>query len=221
MRFLRSILASIFFKIALSLSVIFVLYDFTVCTGITFDRPYTPLDARELHGEGRIRLVPLDKFQISTVHARANYYKQKYYLAIELASPMLLPSRASDPSRGQLISDVVIEILQANHPQPPTERLTVIGLVETDMYIPGVNWRCAISYRKADRYAVVSTARVDRGCLGLVTVSHERMTSRLRKMVTKNIGILYFRLPLSDDPRSVLYSKIGGSQEFDRMSEDF
>ena len=98
MRFLRSILASIFFKIALSLSVIFVLYDFTVCTGITFDRPYTPLDARELHGEGRIRLVPLDKFQISTVHARANYYKQKYYLAIELASPMLLPSRASDPN---------------------------------------------------------------------------------------------------------------------------
>jgi hypothetical protein len=67
----------------------------------------------------------------------------------------------------------------------------------------------------------VSTARRDRDCLGLVTVSHERMTSRLRKMVTKNIGILYFRLPLSDDPRSVLYSKIGGAQEFDRMSEDF
>jgi len=221
MRFLRSILASIFFKIALSLSVIFVLYDFTVCTGITFDRPYPPLDARELHGEGRIRFVPLDKFPISTVHALANYYKQKYDLVIELASPMLLPSTAIDPSRGQLISDVMIEILQANHPQPPTERLIVIGLVETDMYIPGVNWRYAISYRKADRYAVVSTARLDRGCLGLVSVSHERMTSRLRKMVTKNIGILYFRLPPSDDPRSVLYSKIGGSQEFDRMSEDF
>jgi predicted Zn-dependent protease len=229
MRFLRSILASIFFKIALSLSLIFVLYasviavryDFTVCTGITFDRPYTPLDARELHGEGRIRFVPLDKFPTSTLHALANYYKQKYDLAIELASPMLLPSRAIDQSRGQLISDVVIEILQTNHPQPPTERLIVIGLVETDMYIPGVNWRYAISSRRADRYAVVSTARLDRGCLGLVTVSHERMTSRLRKMVTKTIGILYFRLPLSDDPRSVLYSKIRGSQEFDRMSEDF
>src|SRR5882724_10060669 len=95
MRFLRSILASIFFKIALSLSVIFVLYDFTVCTGITFDRPYTPLDARELHGEGRIRFVPLGKFPISTVHALANYYKQKYDLAIELASPMLLPSTSN------------------------------------------------------------------------------------------------------------------------------
>ncbi len=122
MRFLGSILASVFFKIALSLLAIFVLYDFTVCTGITFDRPYTPLDARELHGDGRIRFVPLDKFPISTLHALANYYKPKYDLAVELASPMLLPSTAIDSSRGQLISDVVIEILQANHPQPPTER---------------------------------------------------------------------------------------------------
>ena len=221
MRLLRSIIASIFFKIALSLMAVFVLYDFTVCTGITFDRPYTPLDARELHGEGRIRFVPLDAFPTSTLHALADYYKKKYGLGIELASPMLLPATAIDSSRGQLISDAVIETLQANYPQPPTERLTVIGLVETDMYIPGVNWRYAISYRKADRYAVVSTARLDRGCLGIVPVSHERVTSRLRKMVTKNVGILYFRLPLSDDPRSVLYGKIGGSQEFDRMSEDF
>jgi hypothetical protein len=40
-------------------------------------------------------------------------------------------------------------------------------------------------------------------------------------MVSKNVGILYYRLPVSDDPRSVLYGNIGGVQEFDRMTDDF
>lgn len=221
MSLLLSILASVFFKAVVALVAVFVLYDFTVCTGITFDRAYTPLAARELHGEGRVRLVPIDAFPASTLQALADYYRQKYNLGIEVASPTLLPATAMDSGRGQLNSDRIIDALQANHPQPGSERLIVVGLIEADMYIPGVDWRYAISFRKADRYAVVSTARLDRGCLGIVPVSHERMTSRLRKMVTKNIGVLYFRLPVSEDPRSVLYGRIGGSQEFDRMSEDF
>ncbi|MEX2147153.1 MAG: hypothetical protein WED01_09100, partial [Candidatus Rokuibacteriota bacterium] len=73
----------------------------------------------------------------------------------------------------------------------------------------------------SDRYAVVSSARLARGCLGLVQASDEQRLSRLRKMVTKNIGMLYFQLPASEDPRSVLYGRIGGPQEFDRMTEDF
>jgi hypothetical protein len=55
----------------------------------------------------------------------------------------------------------------------------------------------------------------------MIPVSQERVDARTRKMVTKNIGVLYFQLPMSDDPRSVLYRNIGGAQEFDRMSEDF
>jgi predicted Zn-dependent protease len=221
MRFLRSILTHILFKTLLSFLIVFVLYDFTVCTGITFDDPYTPMDMRGVRGEGRIRLVSFDRFPTSTVQSLASFYKKKYDLNVEVASPLHIPAAAVDSGRRQLISDVVIDVLQAHHPQLPTEPLTVIGLVEADMYIPEYDWKYAISYRKTGRYAVVSTARLYRGCLGIVPVSNERMTSRLRKMVTKNIGILYFHLPLSDDPRSVLYRNIGGPQEFDRMSEDF
>jgi predicted Zn-dependent protease len=132
-----------------------------------------------------------------------------------------MPSAATDSFREQLISDAIVDVLRAHHPQPSTERLIVIGLVQADMSIPEYNWRYAISYRKVDRYAVVSTARLNRGCLGMIPVSQERVDARTRKMVTKNIGVLYFQLPMSDDPRSVLYRNIGGTQEFDRMSEDF
>jgi hypothetical protein len=40
-------------------------------------------------------------------------------------------------------------------------------------------------------------------------------------MVAKNIGIMYFGLPISQDPMSVLYGQIGGVEELDRMTEYF
>jgi hypothetical protein len=43
----------------------------------------------------------------------------------------------------------------------------------------------------------------------------------VRKLVGKNIGVMYYRLPLSRDPRSLLYARVGGPQELDGMSEVF
>jgi hypothetical protein len=40
-------------------------------------------------------------------------------------------------------------------------------------------------------------------------------------MVTKDIGILYYGLPQSDNPRSVLYNGILGIQELDSVGEEF
>ena len=40
-------------------------------------------------------------------------------------------------------------------------------------------------------------------------------------MVSKDIGILYYGLPQSPNPRSVLYNEIAGLQELDNVGEDF
>ena len=45
--------------------------------------------------------------------------------------------------------------------------------------------------------------------------------TRLRKMVTKAIAILYYGKPQSNNPRSVLYNQIGGIEELDQVGEDF
>jgi hypothetical protein len=45
--------------------------------------------------------------------------------------------------------------------------------------------------------------------------------ARLQKMITKDIGILFFQLPESADPRSVLYNNILGPDDLDRMTEEF
>jgi hypothetical protein len=47
------------------------------------------------------------------------------------------------------------------------------------------------------------------------------LEARLRKVLTRAIGTLYFRLPRSDDPRSVLYNSVGCVDELDFQGEDF
>jgi len=37
----------------------------------------------------------------------------------------------------------------------------------------------------------------------------------------KNIGLLYYQMPSSNNPKSVLYSNILGLEELDNVSEDF
>jgi hypothetical protein len=45
--------------------------------------------------------------------------------------------------------------------------------------------------------------------------------ARLRKMVLKNIGVLFYLYPENYDPKSVLYDDVDGVDAIDKMGEDF
>jgi hypothetical protein len=70
------------------------------------------------------------------------------------------------------------------------------------------------------RAAVVSTTRMSLHYPGEPGFEATE-TKRLRKMVTKDIEMLFYNKPLSNDPKSVLYGRIFGIQELDEASEDF
>ncbi len=86
------------------------------------------------------------------------------------------------------------------------------------MFIRRLPWRFAFTYRGDGGFAVVSVARMT---LGLQSSDLEIFQARIRKMLTKDIGILYYHLPVSSHPKSVLYSGVGGIEELDYMGEDF
>lgn len=88
------------------------------------------------------------------------------------------------------------------------------------MYIARYDWRFSFSYREQRKYAVVSSGRMNLR-LGKQPVSEEQIRTRFRKMVTKNVGVLYYHLAQSDDPRSVLYRNVEGIRELDYMGEEF
>jgi hypothetical protein len=45
------------------------------------------------------------------------------------------------------------------------------------------------------------------------------LNQRARKMVGKYIALMYYELPLSDNPRSITYRSIGGLDDLDRIDE--
>jgi len=96
----------------------------------------------------------------------------------------------------------------------------LIGITGSDMYARAP-WRYRFSWRFMGQHAsVISTARMTEHYAG-EPPAEATVSQRLRKMVTKDIGILYYGKPLSINPKSVLYAAIGSLEEFDQMSEEF
>jgi hypothetical protein len=95
----------------------------------------------------------------------------------------------------------------------------VIAITSEDIYMATKSFRFVFSVRD-QRAAVVSTARMDPRFYGL-PADGELWTSRIKKMVTKNIGTLVFRRRESADPRSVLYGSILSFDDLDFMTEAF
>ena len=97
----------------------------------------------------------------------------------------------------------------------------LIGLTAVDIYPVSMNWRFAFTWRINDLHtAVVSSARMGLHYNGEPANGTDPET-RVRKMVTKDIAILYYGKPQSSNPHSVLYNQIGGIQELDQIGEDF
>jgi predicted Zn-dependent protease len=124
-----------------------------------------------------------------------------------------------DQNRRQLISEELNSGMQRALPalaQDPDAVL--IGFTEADMYPRSQDWQFAYGWR-ADGSAVISTARLNLHFAGDSATA--TLAIRLRKVVIKDIGILYYLLPLSDDPSSVLYSGIMGIDDLDQVTENF
>jgi predicted Zn-dependent protease len=180
---------------------------------------FTPVPVTSLHGSGHVYFVPLGRFPAATLDALTGYYRDKYGLSITVLSPVAIPSGARDAGRDQLIAEDAITLMQTNYPELTRDTSAIlIGLTTDDMFIRHYNWKFAFSYREDSRFTVVATSRMRIG----VSFDNEALwEDRLRKMVTKDIGVLYFHLPLSDNPHSVLYNNVGGLEELDTMGEDF
>jgi len=180
--------------------------------------PRRPIDVSHLRPAGRVYLVPIDDFPFGRAAAIAQHFRTKFGVRIEVAPRVEWPEGAYVERRRQMNSAAMLSRLESIYATRGYPAVA-IGLTTRDMFNPQVNWRYVFSYRSHSRVAVVSPARMDGGCMGVFQVDEARLMARLRKMVGKNIGILYFGLPTSDDPASMLYGDIGGPQELDAMSE--
>lgn len=181
---------------------------------------------------GTLYFVPIGKFPATQYAVVTAHYAGAWHLPVRRLPPLPLDDSLWDRTRNQLVAERVIAKMQREYAGPAADPGAVlIGLTAQDMYREQSSWRYAFSHRDGGRYAVVSSARMHPQSLPLHPPhgslfawdlkDDELALCRLKKMVGKNIGVLYYRLPMNDDPTSLLYNSIGGPDDLDRIAEHF
>ena len=170
----------------------------------------------------RLYLVAIGHEPAGVVDRLPRHFRDTLGIAIEQLPAMTVPERASDPARSQLIAEELAAAIPRSYPAIANDpQARVIGITGDDMYLRRMRWAFGFSLRSDDeRIAIVSYARMDPEALGL-SRDDELLRNRVAKMVAKDIGILCFGLPVSNNPRSALYGNIGGTDELDVMTEYF
>jgi len=173
-----------------------------------------PVDLQDLHGEGRIYLVPFDK-QVVSMDALAQHYRDKFHLDVQVLPPVA--ARTADFDGKQLAAEGAIQTLQEAYPELAADRdAYLMAVTNDDLHMRSNDWAFTYSYRDRDRSAVISSARMTeaywepvRALLNLLSPEHRRNDeeARVRKveqMLTKYIAVQYWRLPMNQNPESIL-----------------
>ena len=186
-------------------------------------QPARPLPSAELKPRGGpIYFVPLGTPDPPFLDSLAAYLEQRYQVRVVKLAGLPLDESVVDNRRRQLVAEALIALMRREYPREAGDGSAVlVGITAHDLYIAGhAKWRWAFSLRVDERLAVVSTARMDDAAWGKAP-DPQRLEIRLRKMVTKNLGILYFGLDQSSDRRSVMFGPILGLGDLDSIGEDF
>jgi predicted Zn-dependent protease len=158
-------------------------------------------------------LVPLGAFPIDRANEIAAREAADYGLPISVAPTLPIDPFTVDSSRGQLVGEELAQSIAAAHPESRARTL-VIGLTTSDIYIAGrPDWSWAFGLRNQSGVAVVSSARMGRP----LDVNGE--WNRLTKMVTRDIGFLYYGLEGTGDRGDVLYDNILSLDDLIRIGD--
>jgi len=181
-----------------------------------------PLSSTSCRGfEKRVCLAPLGEVSPDLVEHLADYYRDEYGISITVLTPSPIPDGLADPERGQMDVQDLMDYMASLFPTVSRDPDAIlIGVTPVDMYDRTSHYRFLFGARDTEvtRRAVVSSARLNPRFFG-IDEGEDVAFSRARKLFTKNIGLLYYGLPDSDDPDSPLYNNVLSVADLDEMDE--
>ncbi|HYL85579.1 MAG TPA: cytochrome c oxidase assembly factor Coa1 family protein [Candidatus Angelobacter sp.] len=170
--------------------------------------------------EKKVYLVPLGTVPDADLAWAPVYYKAKFALKITVLPAIPLHASAWNSKRRQLIAENLIVLMKQSLPEKVEDQSAIlIGVTTADMYIGSFDWNYAINFRQDGRYAVVSTARLG-SFLFFQKWNRTLEISRLQKMITKNIYVQCFDVPMSSDYTSAVSGSVMSPEEVDPMSDE-
>jgi predicted Zn-dependent protease len=171
--------------------------------------------ARTLSGT-KVYLVPMGRLDAVDPQRLSQHLEDTYRIETEILPVLALPGIAFDPDRDQLKADTLLVTLARRYPVAGSQTV-VIGLTDFDTFRSlDPSLRYVFSTRARSGYAVVSAARMGPGLLERV-LRRDSTEERMRKMVERNVGLLFYHLQLRPDPSSLLRDEIMSVDDIDEM----
>ncbi|HEX6495666.1 MAG TPA: DUF6531 domain-containing protein [Acidobacteriaceae bacterium] len=176
--------------------------------------PVARLD--QLTGKGRIYLIQLGPHTAPYALASfAQWLHEKYALQVEVLPSTALDPAAFDSGRKQYIAELLNAQMRRDHPALEADPdAYLVGFTDADIYPVHNRWRSTFTWRDQPRTAVISTD-------GMQTTFFERLEThasapsaaaqfqqRLRRILLKDVAILYWHLPVNNDPTSLLHNTL-------------
>ena len=172
-------------------------------------------------GKEKLYFVPLNNFSLASLVKLVTSCRQRTGIEVIVMQPVPFTLSTINKQRQQVDFDEAVALMKLRYPKLAADpNAIVIGLTDEDMYVRKEKWQYAFAYPKEGRFAVVSSARMNPVNMG-GAADGALLEARLRKMVLKEIGVLYYQYPPNHNPLSVLYDSIEGVEDFDKMGEDF
>jgi hypothetical protein len=171
------------------------------------DGPVATLD--QLKGEGRIYLVQMGDHRLPySLEDFASWLHSKYGLEVHVLPPAAIHPSAWDPARGQYVAELLYGQIKTDHPDLAADaHAFLIGFTDGDMYAISHESKSSFTERDLKRAAIVSAEGMD-DCPNAEQPNGQCLQARLRRILLKNVAILYWHLPLSYDPASLLHSPL-------------
>jgi predicted Zn-dependent protease len=175
----------------------------------------------ECRGDARrICIVPLGQVPVELIHHLADHYRTVYAVDVRVTRPLGIPTDMAEPLRQQVDASRLINYMIGAFPAYANPDAVFIGVTVLDIYNSEQHYRYLLGVKRSyvDPIGVVSTFRMDPAMYG-EPKNQELFYSRVRKMTSKYVGMLFFGVPVSQDPTSPMYDSIGGPDDLDAMTE--
>jgi YD repeat-containing protein len=172
----------------------------------------------DLNGSGRICLIQIGPHSAPySLNDLAQWLQSKYGLDVQVLPATDLDHAALDLSRAQdfrganyqYVAELLYAQMKRTHPDLAADpNVYLIGITEADMYSMYYKWRTTFSQRDGQRAAILSANGLQDAPWKLRSESAEEANrhfqARLRRILLKDVAVLYWHLPLNNDPTSLL-----------------
>jgi YD repeat-containing protein len=170
----------------------------------------------QLKGTGRIYLVQMgDHKDPYSLDDFANWLHGKYALQVKVLPPVKIDKSAWNAKRKQYEAQSLYAQMKQHFPDLASDPdAYLIGFTDADMYSIHQYWKSSFTQRDSERAAVISSDGMQDTPLErlILFASHaspdEDFHARLRRILLKDVALLYWHLPLSDDPTSLLHNTL-------------